>query len=202
MNRIIYYDIDETLFTFDEEYSPKITILNEHGNVVDRVDNVAYNQYKLPNNHTCNFEEFRCSDKFLNGARPILNMIRLLRKQFNAGNKVELLTARADMNDKTKIAATFLNYGINITPTDDGKYVHLRRAGNFGHDSPSKNKYEHITRAIQDNFYDDVVMYDDNYKMLDVMKKISGEHGIHTTFHHVKKGKYKTYKFYDGEYVK
>lgn len=203
MNAIIYYDVDETLFTHDPEHAASVRVLDKNGEPVTRLSNHDFlNKRPIDPEHSYDYSEFRCSERFIKSAIPIKTMVDRMRSDWFRGCKVEMLTARGDMDKKADLVEFFANLGIFI---DGYPHIHLHRAGNHGYDSPSKNKYIHITNEIKTHGYDHITMYDDNDKMREVMQQLSKEHSITTIFNHMlppyEDGKFETFTFHNGELI-
>jgi hypothetical protein len=95
----------------------------------------------------------------------------------NKGN-VEMLTARADLDDKQKFAGHMGKYGIDITP---GSGIHVRRAGNIG-GKPADSKAAHIADAIKREKLSEVNLYDDSIDNIKGMLKLKKDFP-EVTFH-------------------
>lgn len=198
MKRVIFYDIDETLVTHDPKHYPRVIATSKRDNSQKRVTSTEFHSFVNDKTHDFDFSEYRCAERFARSAIPVWSMINKVRSDKDRGETVELLTARGDLNDKSPVIALFKSYGINIDPALPN-HIHLNRAGNYGLDCPAKNKYMHISDAIKKHGYNEIVMYDDNHRMKQVMEDISKEFNIPTTFHHMQPpyelGVYETYYY-------
>lgn len=162
-----YFDIDETLFAHDHS-KLRVHVKGPNGNRVRTLTNQEFNSHQLPEGHSYDFSEFRSSDIFGKSASPIRSMIAKMKAiKKNKGN-VEMLTARADLDDKQKFAAHMGKYGIDITP---GSGIHVRRAGNLG-GKPAETKAAMIADAIQKEGLSEVNLYDDSIDNINGMLKL------------------------------
>lgn len=152
-----YFDIDETLFAHDNNML-KIYVKDENGNRLFSLNNQEYNDYVLKEGQSFDYGDFRCPDVFKKSAKPIHQMIKKMKEFKESGANVEMLTARADFNNKEKFIEVMNDHGIDITP---GKGIHVRRAGN----RPGKTaevKAIHISEAIHNENLTEVHLYDDS----------------------------------------
>jgi len=172
-----YFDIDETLFAHDHS-KLRVHVKDASGNRVRTLTNQEFNSHQLPEDHSYDFGEFRSSDIFGQSAKPIRSMISKMKGIKNNGGNVEMLTARADLDDKQKFAAHMNKYGIDITP---GSGIHVRRAGNMG-GKPADTKAAHISDAIQREGLSSVHLYDDSIDNINGMLKLKSKHP-EVTFH-------------------
>lgn len=186
-----YFDIDETLFAHDHS-KLRVHVKDPSGNRVRTLTNQEFNTHQLPEGHSYDFSEFRSSDIFGKSASPIRSTIAKMKAiKKNKGN-VEMLTARADLDDKQKFAAHMGKYGIDITP---GSGIHVRRAGNMG-GKPAETKAAHIADAIKREKLSEVNLYDDSIDNIKGMLKLKKDfpevtfHGHHVQ-HDPKTGRVK-----------
>ena len=175
-----FFDIDETLFTHDHS-KLRVHVKDPSGRRVRTLTNQEFNSHELPAGHSYDFSEFRSSDVFGKSAQPIRKMIAKMKAMKNNGANVEMLTARADLDDKNKFAAHMKKYGIDITP---GSGIHVRRAGNTP-GKPADTKAAHIADAIQREGLREVHLYDDSIDNINGMLKLKKQfpdvtfHGHH-----------------------
>jgi hypothetical protein len=175
-----YFDIDETFFAHDHS-KLRVHVKDPTGKRVRTLTNQEFNSHQLSPNHSYDFSEFRSSDVFSKTASPIRKMIAKMKAMKNNGANVEMLTARADLDDKNKFGAHMKKYGIDITP---GSGIHVRRAGNMA-GKPADTKAAHITDAIQKEGLKEVHLYDDSIDNIKGMLKLKKQfpdvtfHGHH-----------------------
>lgn len=175
-----YFDIDETLFAHDHS-KLRVHVKDPTGKRVRTLTNQEFNSHQLSPNHSYDFSEFRSSDVFGKSASPIRKMIAKMKAMKNNGANVEMLTARADLDDKKKFSDHMKKYGIDITP---GSGIHVRRAGNMA-GKPADTKAAHISDAIQKEGLSEVHLYDDSIDNIKGMLKLKKQfpdvtfHGHH-----------------------
>ena len=179
-NEIHYSDLDGVLVHHDNS-KLRIHILDEKGNKVRTLSHGEYNTYKLPKGHSYDYSEFRSSDKFGESAKPITQVIKKMQNLHGKGHKVEILTARSDMDDQKKFAHHMKKFGIDIDK------IHVRRSGNEGPKNPAENKKKIIADAIEKKRLKSVHLYDDQKENLDAMISLKKKYPD-VTFHahHIK----------------
>jgi len=148
------FDIDETLF------KTSANILVKKGDeVVRKLNNQEFNNYKLKDGEEFDFGEFRDAEHFLKTSEPIKPMIAkmkaIAKNVIAKGSKMIIVTARADFDDKKKFLNTFRKQGI---PIDD---VYVERAGNLNLGSSAKNKKIIFNKYLKTGKYARVRLYDD-----------------------------------------
>lgn len=172
-----YFDIDDTL-----SHTPKDTQVHVNDSSGKRVHSMSpsgFNTHKLSAGHSYDFGDFRDSDKFK--IQPIRKMFSKMKAIHKNGGNVEILTARADFNDKNKFADEWKKFGVNI-----GKGgIHVRRAGNLEMD-PAITKAHVISNAIKKNGHKEVHLYDDSKNNIDSMLALKKDHpNVNFHGHHV-----------------
>jgi hypothetical protein len=155
-NTLVLFDMDETLFTYKPN-AMKIHVLDKSGKKVTSLSNQQFNTHKLEPGHSFDFTDFRSSDVFAKNAIPIKYMIAKLKAILRNNKNVEIITARADLDNQAKFAAHLREYGIDIN-----KDVHVRRAGNLRSGNPAQSKALIIADAIKKEGYQKVYLYDDS----------------------------------------
>jgi hypothetical protein len=172
------YDLDDTLVTHDHSKS-RVHVLDPHGNRVRTLTSSEYNTHTLPKDHKYDYSEFKSSDVFGKSAKPIKKMIHRLKATQKSGAKTEILTARADLDDKDKFAHHMKKFGIDIDK------VHVRRAGNV-QGKPADAKAAVLHDLITKHGYKDVHLYDDSKENLDKFLKLKSKHKeVSFNAHHV-----------------
>lgn len=173
------FDIDETLFAHDHN-KLKIHVNDEHGKRVHSLTNQQFNTHKLHPGHSYDFSDFKSSAVFQQSARPIRKMIAKMKAIHKRNKNVEMVTARADLDDKHKFGRHLKKYGIDI-----GK-IHVRRAGNLGSGPPALNKKAVIHGLIKANGYKKVHLYDDSHDNLDRFLELKQHHpDVQFHAHHI-----------------
>jgi hypothetical protein len=174
------FDIDETLFAHDHDHL-KIGVRHKKtGEHIASLTNQEFNTHKLHPDHEYDFSQFRSSKTFEKSAKPIRSMISKLKGIYKNNKNVEMLTARADFDDKEHFAKHMSKFGLDI-----GK-IHVRRAGNLGNGNPAKNKAKVVSALIKKHGYKKVHLYDDSVSNLQHFKALSKKHpDVEFHAHHV-----------------
>ena len=155
------FDMDDTLFHYpDSKTEPKIHVVNSAGTRVKSLSNSQFNDHKIEPNHQYDFSDFKSSNVFTKSAHPIHKMIKRLKNVYRRNPHVEILTARADMDDKDKFGSHLKKHGIDINK------IHVRRAGNLDKGTPAERKKSIISNLIKNHGYDEVHLYDDSHANL------------------------------------
>lgn len=154
-NTLHAFDMDETLFAHNPK-KLKIHVKDEHGKTVKSLTNQEFNKHKLQPGHHYDFGDFKKASTFGKSAKPIHKMINKARSLQQRGHKVEILTARSDLDDKEKFAHHLNKHGIDI-----GK-IHVRRAGNIEGTSTGDRKRKVLSGLIRKHGYKEVHLYDDD----------------------------------------
>jgi 8-oxo-dGTP pyrophosphatase MutT (NUDIX family) len=98
-------------------------------------------------------------------------MIAQLKHDIATGNKVIMVTARADFDDRDVFLNTFKKYGVDMDR------VHVYRAGNIGLKVPTEEKKKMIIRRVMgQDHYDKVIMYDDAEPNLQAFMSLAPEY--------------------------
>jgi hypothetical protein len=173
------FDIDETLFSHDHDHLKIHVKHKKSGKVVKSLTNQEYNSHKLHPDHEYDYSEFRSSKTFEKSARPIRSMIAKLKAIHKRNKNVEMLTARADFDDKDHFGKHMKKFGLDIDK------IHVRRAGNLGDTAP-KNKAKAVSALIQKHGYKKVHLYDDSLDNLKHFKALKKKHpDVEFHAHHV-----------------
>jgi hypothetical protein len=179
-HEIHYYDLDDTLVHHDNN-KLRVHVVDHHGNRVNTLSSSEFNTHSLPHNHKYDFSEFRSSDVFGQSAHPIKKVIRKLQSMADRGRKVEILTARSDLDDQPKFAHHMEKFGIDIDK------IHVRRAGNEEAKKPAEAKKAVIARAIDKHRYKRVHLYDDSKDNLEAMLSLKKKYkDVEFHAHHVR----------------
>ena len=169
------FDMDDTLFSHDND-KLRVHVKDENGNRVESLTNQEYNSHKLKPEHSYDYSDFKSSRVFQSSARPIRKMIAKLKAIHNNGGNVEILTARADMDDQPAFAKHLNKFGIDI-----GK-IHVRRAGNLDMPSTGAAKAQVVSDLIKKHGYTKVHLYDDHHGNLEHFLRLKEKHPD-VTFH-------------------
>ena len=150
-NKLVIFDIDDTLV----HTQTKVRVIQD-GKVVKELNSHDFTHYKLQPDEEFDFENFRNAQEFFNNSKPIIPMMNQLKQDIATGNKVVMVTARADFDDRELFLNTFRKYGVDM-----GK-VHVYRAGNMTQKVQTEEKKKIIIRNLLDKGnYTKAIMYDD-----------------------------------------
>lgn len=181
-NKEIHYsDLDGVLVHHDDS-KLRVHVVNAAGERTHTLSSLEYNTHRLPKDHKYDYSEFRSSDVFGKSASPITKVIKKMQNLHDKGHKVEILTARADMDDKYKFAHHMAKFGIDIDK------IHVRRSGN---DQTSKNPAERkkkvIADAIQKRNLNKIHLYDDSKENLNAIASLNKKFkDVEFNLHHIK----------------
>ena len=176
---IHYFDVDDTLMHTSGS-DVKVHVKDSHGKTVHSLNSSEFNDHKLPPGHSYDFSEFKSAKKFAQGAKPIRSMLGKMKAIHKNGGNVEILTARADFDDKKKFADKWKSYGVDI-----GK-IHVRRAGNITGVKPAAAKAKIISDAINQHGHKRVHLYDDSIDNINGMLALKKKHpNVEFHGHHV-----------------
>lgn len=165
-SKLVIFDIDDTLVNTDT----KVGVVRD-GETVKRLNSHEFTNYKLQPGEEFDFGAFRDAGEFFAQARPIPGMIRQLKHDINTGNRVIMLTARADFDDRDMFLDTFRQWGIDMDR------VHVYRAGNLTVRAATEEKKKIILRQLLGKtHYDKVIMYDDSVPNLDAFLSLKQEY--------------------------
>ena len=148
------FDIDDTLF----RTSARARIVNTKGQV-KYLSSEELKDYELSADEKICFAEFRDAKKFAEESQPIESMIKIAQdciKKTSEGSKTILLTARADLNCKTK----FLKY-LNASGLDTNN-IYVERAGNFSNLKTSEAKKLIISNYLKSEQFKKAYLFDDS----------------------------------------
>jgi len=150
-NKLVIFDIDDTLV----HTQTKVHVIKD-GKVVHSLNSHEFTHYKLKPGEEFDFGDFRDAREFFANAKPIIPMLNQLKKDIATGNKVVMVTARADFNDRELFLDTFRKYGVDMNK------VHVYRAGNMTIKAQTEEKKKIIIRNLLDKgHYTKAIMYDD-----------------------------------------
>lgn len=162
---LVIFDIDDTLVHTQTE----VHVVKD-GKVVNSLNSHEFTHYKLQPGESFDFENFRNAREFFEKSKPIIPMMNQLRRDIARGNKVVMVTARADFDDKELFLDTFRKYNIDIDK------VHVYRAGNLKSGSTEERKRLIIKKLLDQGDYTKAVMYDDAKPNLELFVSLKKEH--------------------------
>ena len=164
--KLVIFDIDDTLVNT----STKVKVVKD-GKVIKKLNSHDFTHYKLQPGEEFDFGAFRDAREFFTKSKPIIPMINQLKHDINTGNKVVMVTARSDFDNKELFLDTFRKFGIDIDK------VHVYRSGNIALKVPTEEKKKMIIRKLLSaNDYTKAIMYDDAKPNLDLFVSLKDEH--------------------------
>lgn len=160
------FDIDDTLF----RTSARARIVSTKGQV-KYLSSEELKDYELSADEKICFAEFRDAKKFAEESQPIESMIKIAQdciKKTAEGSKTILLTARADLDCKTKFLEYLNSSGLDIN------HIYVERAGNLLNLKTSEAKKLIISNYLKSDQYKKAYLFDDsleNIKSFVCLKK-------------------------------
>jgi hypothetical protein len=162
----VIFDIDDTLV----HTQTKVHVVKD-GRVVRSLNSHEFTHYKPKPGEEFDFGDFRGAQEFFDQSRPIIPMIAQLKNDIATGNRVVMVTARADFDDRELFLDTFRKYGIDMSR------VHVYRAGNMSDKIQVDEKKKIIIRKLLDQGrYSKAIMYDDSVPNLDSFISLTQEY--------------------------
>ena len=164
--KLVIFDIDDTLVNTDT----RVNVVKD-GKIIKSLDSHEFTHYKLKPGEEFDFGAFRDAREFFTKAKPIPGMIRQLKQDIATGNRVIMLTARSDFNDRDIFLDTFRRFGIDMDR------VHVYRAGNLAIKAATEEKKKIILRhLLGKEHFDKLIMYDDSVPNLDAFLSLKQEY--------------------------
>ncbi len=148
--KLVVFDIDDTLV----HTQTKVHVIKD-GEIVNSLNSHDFTHYKLKPGESFDFEDFRNAREFFEKSKPIIPMMNQLKSDIATGNKVVMVTARADFDDKELFLDTFRKYGV------DTSKLHVYRAGNIKGGTTEERKKQIIKNLLDKGDYTKAIMYDD-----------------------------------------
>lgn len=165
-SKLVIFDIDDTLVNTDT----KVNVVKD-GSIIKRLNSHEFTHYKLKPGESFDFGAFRDAREFFQNAKPIVPMIKKLRDDIATGNKVVMITARDDFDDKETFLKTFEKWNVDMNK------VHVYRAGRDRRPIAVDEKKADIIRYLMDSGnYSKVIMYDDSIPNLNSFIKLKKEY--------------------------
>lgn len=168
-NKAFFFDMDETLIAHDPRIL-KVHVRDNSGKIKRSLTNQEFNKYKLKPGEHFDFKNFRSAKVLGKSGRPIKSMVNKLNSLKKRGYRTEIVTARADLDDKQAVRKHLKHYGIDIDTT------HLRRAGNVEGTSTGDRKRRVISALINRDKLKEVHLYDDDLGNHSHFAKLKQEH--------------------------
>ena len=170
--KLVIFDIDDTLV----HTQTKVHVVKD-GHVTHSLNSHEFTHYKLKPGESFDFGDFANAREFFMNAKPIIPMINQLKHDIATGNKVVMVTARADFNDRELFLDTFRKYGVDMSK------VHVYRAGNMQIKAQTEEKKKIIIRELLSKVhYTKAIMYDDAEPNLHAFVSLKNEYP-HTKFY-------------------
>ena len=164
--KLVIFDIDDTLV----HTQTKVHVVKD-GQVTKELNSHDFTHYKLQPGEQFDFENFRNAHDFFHNSKPIIPMMNQLKHDIATGNKVVMVTARADFDDRELFLDTFRKYGVNMAK------VHVYRAGNMTGKMQTEEKKKIIIRKLLDQGqYAKAIMYDDAVPNLESFVELKDEY--------------------------
>ena len=164
--KLVIFDIDDTLV----HTQTKVHVIKDE-QVVKSLNSHEFTHYKLQDGEQFDFGDFRNAHDFFHNSTPIIPMLNQLKQDIATGNKVVMVTARADFDDRELFLDTFRKYGVNM-----GK-VHVYRAGNMQGKMQTEEKKKIIIRdLLNKGHYTKAIMYDDAVPNLESFVELKDEY--------------------------
>ena len=163
--KLVVFDIDDTLVNTQT----KVHVIKD-GKIVKSLNSHDFTHYKLQPGESFDFEDFRNAREFFEKSKPIIPMMRQLKQDIATGNKVVMVTARADFDDKELFLDTFRKYGVDIDK------VHVYRAGNSKQGTTEERKKAIIKNLLDKDDYSKAIMYDDAKPNLHTFIELKQDH--------------------------
>ncbi len=165
-NKLVIFDIDDTLV----HTQTKVHVIKD-GKVIKSLNSHDFTHYKLQPGESFDFGDFANAKEFFINAKPIIPMMNQLKRDIATGNKVVMVTARSDFNDRELFLDTFRKYGIDMDK------VHVYRAGNMVGKIPTEERKKIIIKNLLDkNNYTKTIMYDDAIPNLHAFMSLKKEY--------------------------
>jgi RNA polymerase sigma factor (sigma-70 family) len=163
--KLVVFDIDDTLV----HTQTKVHVVKD-GGIIDSLNSHDFTHYRLKPGEEFDFSGFRNAREFFEKSKPIIPMMNQLKRDIATGNKVVMVTARADFDDRELFLDTFRKFGIDM-----GK-VHVYRAGNSKEGSTEERKKAIIKSLLDKGDYTKAIMYDDAKPNLHTFMELKRDH--------------------------
>jgi FMN phosphatase YigB (HAD superfamily) len=165
-SKLVIFDIDDTLV----HTQTKVHVVKDR-QVVKSLNSHEFTHYKLQDGEQFDFGAFRDAKEFFDNAKPIIPMLNQLKQDIATGNKVVMVTARADFDDRELFLDTFRKYGVDMSK------VHVYRAGNMTGKIQTEEKKKIIIRdLLNKGRYTKAIMYDDAEPNLQSFVELKAEY--------------------------
>jgi ribosomal protein S18 acetylase RimI-like enzyme len=164
--KLVIFDIDDTLVNTDT----RVNVVQD-GKIIKQLNSHDFTHYKLGPGESFDFGAFKDAREFFTKAKPIPGMIRQLKQDIATGNRVIMLTARSDFNDRDVFLDTFRRFGIDMDR------VHVYRAGNLAIKAATEEKKKIILKhLLGKEHFDKLIMYDDSVPNLNAFLSLKQDY--------------------------
>jgi ribosomal protein S18 acetylase RimI-like enzyme len=164
--KLVIFDIDDTLVNTDT----RVNVVQD-GKIIKQLNSHDFTHYKLAPGESFDFGAFKDAREFFTKAKPIPGMIRQLKQDIATGNRVIMLTARSDFNDRDVFLDTFRRFGIDMSK------VHVYRAGNLAIKAATEEKKKIILKhLLGKEHFDKLIMYDDSVPNLNAFLSLKQDY--------------------------
>jgi hypothetical protein len=163
--KLVVFDIDDTLVYTQT----KVHVIKDN-KVVNSLNSHDFTHYKLKPGENFDFGDFSNAKEFFDNSKPNIPMMNQLKQDINTGNKVVMVTARSDFDDKELFLDTFRKFGVDIDR------VHVYRAGNSKQGTTEERKKQIIKTLLDKDNYTKAIMYDDAKPNLHTFIELKKDH--------------------------
>jgi len=164
--KLVIFDIDDTLVNTDT----RVNVVKD-SKIIKQLNSHDFTHYKLGPGESFDFGAFKDAREFFTKAKPIPGMIRQLKQDIATGNRVIMLTARSDFNDRDVFLDTFRRFGIDMDR------VHVYRAGNLAIKAATEEKKKIILKhLLGKEHFDKLIMYDDSVPNLNAFLSLKQDY--------------------------
>lgn len=163
--KLVIFDIDDTLVYTQT----KVHVIKDN-KIVASLNSHDFTHYKLKPGEKFDFGDFSNAKEFFDNSKPNIPMMNQLRRDINTGNKVVMVTARSDFDDKELFLNTFRKFGVDIDK------VHVYRAGNSKQGTTEERKKSIIKTLLDKDDYSKAIMYDDAKPNLNTFIELKKDH--------------------------
>jgi predicted chitinase len=163
--KLVVFDIDDTLV-----YTQTKVHVIKDGATVNSLNSHDFTHYKLKPGESFDFGDFSNAKEFFDNSKPNIPMMNQLKRDINTGNKVVMVTARSDFDDKELFLDTFRKFGVDIDK------VHVYRAGNSKQGTTEERKKQIIDSLLNKDDYTKAIMYDDAKPNLHTFIELKKDH--------------------------
>ena len=165
-HKLVIFDIDDTLV----HTQTQVHVVKD-GRTLRSLNSHNFTLYKLQPGEQFDFGDFQDAREFFINAKPIIPLMNQLKHDIATGNKVVMVTARADFNDRELFLDTFRKYGVDMSR------VHVYRAGNIKQKIQIEEKKKIIIRKLlNQGHYTKAIMYDDAVPNLESFVELKDEY--------------------------